>query len=185
MFNVEEARWEHTAYAHAFDREINEVYSTLVLRHWGGELHGFPYTLYGYMMALFARVDLLSAYRKGDGSTNGQMRRMIDFMEEYMSRDREASSVAVHMWQHKLMHTSEPRCLYDECIGKVCRWLLHWADHIPPNRHLTFVETSESRILNLQLLYVLEDLKKGIVKYVADLSTDLVLQDNYKKYRLS
>jgi hypothetical protein len=32
------------------------------LPNWGGPLHGFPETLYGFMMAVFARFDLLSAY---------------------------------------------------------------------------------------------------------------------------
>ena len=102
MLDLDEFRQELTAHNGAFEREVKKVYSTLVLPHWGSELHGFPQTLYGYMMAFFARVDLLSAYWKGNAASRDQTTRMIDFMDTYISRDHEANSVAVQMWRHKL-----------------------------------------------------------------------------------
>lgn len=38
------------------DREVREVYRTLVLPTWGGDLHGLPDALYGYMMGVFAKM---------------------------------------------------------------------------------------------------------------------------------
>lgn len=181
MLSLEQARKEHTAHIDALQREVKEVYSTLVLPHWGGELHGFPHTLYGYMMGLFARIDLLSAYWKGDASSHGQTIRMIKFMDQYLSPNHEANSVAVQMWRHKLMHTSEPRHLHDHHTGKIYRWLLHWGEHLPSHQHYTFAETSDSRILNIGLMYLIADLKNGIEKYLADLSASLALQENFQK----
>ena len=183
MFSFEEAQKDHLAYVDAIDREARQVYLTLVLPHWGEELHGFPYTLYGYMMTLFARIDLLSAYWAGDASTKGQTLRMIDFMDKYMSSNREANSVAVQMWRHKLMHTSEPRNLLDERTNKVYRWLLHWGERLPADQHYTFAETSDSRILNLGLLYLIEDLRRAVGTYLSDLSVDPSLQSKYEKVK--
>ena len=82
------------------------------------------------------------------------------------------------------MHTSEPRHLLDERTGKVYRWLLHWWEHLPPDQHYTFAETSNSKILNLALVYMVEDLKAGVKKYLADLSVSPQLQSNAEKVRL-
>lgn len=180
MLNLEEVREEHTAYIEALEREIKKVYTTLVLPHWGDELHGFPHALYGYMMGLFARIDLLSACWKGSSSI-GQTVRMIEFMDRYLSPNREANSVAVQMWRHKLMHTSEPRHLRDDRTGKIYRWLLHWGEHLPSDQHHSFAETSDSKILNIGLIYLVEALKNGIKKYLADLSASPSLQSNYEK----
>jgi hypothetical protein len=181
MINLEQVRKEHTAHIDALQREVKEVYSTLVLPHWGDKLHGFPHTLHGYMMDLFARIDLLSAFWKGDASSQGQTLRMIEFMDRYLSPNHEANSVAVQMWRHKLMHTSEPRYLHDDRTGKIYRWLLHWGEHLPSEQHYTFAETSDSRILNIGLIYLIANLNNGIETYLADLSASPVLQDSYEK----
>jgi hypothetical protein len=106
------------------------------------------------MMALFARIDLLSAYWKGDASAQRQTLRVIDFMDEYVSPapNREANSVAVQIWRPKLMHTSEPRYSCEEHTGKVYRWQLYWFEHLPRHQHYTFAETSDSKILSLGLV---------------------------------
>ena len=80
MLDLDEVRNRHIARFDAIEREASLVYSTLVLPNWGGPLHGFPETLYGFMMAVFARFDLLSAYWKGDVSWKGQTVRMIEFL---------------------------------------------------------------------------------------------------------
>lgn len=164
----------------AFERELNTVYSSLVIPHWVGELHGFPHTLYGYMMLCFARIDLFSAYWEGDSSQKGQTQRMIEFMQRYLSPNREACSVAVQMWRHKLMHTGEPRSLVDEHSRKVYRWLLHWWEHLPADQHFTFSETTDSKILNIGLVYLIRDLKRALQKYLADLSRNGELQKKFE-----
>jgi hypothetical protein len=181
MLNLAEIRKQHTRYITDFEREVQIVYSTLVLPHWGGELHGFSHTLYGYMMHLFATIDLLSAYWKG--KTSRQTLRMIEFMNQYICHNHEANTVAVQMWRHKLMHTSEPRYLYDERTSKTYRWLLHWGEHLPREQHYTFADTHDSRILNLALLYLIGDFRTGVEQYLADLVASLQLQSNYEKFQ--
>jgi len=74
-----------TALAANFELEVKEVYNVVVIPNWKSDrLHGFPQTLYGYMMAFFARIDLLSTYWRGDSSSN-QTTRMIKFMDKYIS----------------------------------------------------------------------------------------------------
>ena len=80
----------------ALDREVKEVYRTLLLPTWGSELHGLPDALYGYMMGVFARVDLVSAYWSGSYAGN-QTKRMVDFMDRYLQTDHEANDVAVQI----------------------------------------------------------------------------------------
>jgi hypothetical protein len=164
-----------------FEREVLEVYKTLVLQHWGGELHGFPYTLYGYMMTCFAHIDLLSAYWRGND--NGQTERMIAFMDTYISSNREANSLAVQVWRHKLMHTAEPRYLTNRTTGKVYKWLLHWREHLPIKQHYTFQETSSMKALNIGLMYLIEDIKRGAEKYLSELATSNQLQENYVRFQ--
>ena len=169
----------------AFEREANTVYSTLVLPNWGGELHGFPHTLYGYMMLCFASIDLFSTYWRGNASPNGQTKRMVNFMQTYLSPNRESCNVAVQMWRHKLMHTGQPRFLVDERTGKTYRWLLHWWEHLPANQHFTFSETADSKVLNIGLIYLISDLKTALEKCLADLSGDAELEANFEKSRTS
>jgi hypothetical protein len=181
MLNVSTVQNDILTKLNAFEREVQEVYKTLVLPHWGGELHGFPYTLYGYMMTCFAHIDLLSAYWKGN--EHSPTERMIDFMEKYISPNREASSVAVQMWRHKLMHTSEPRFLTNQTTGKVYKWLLHWREHLPIEQHFIFQETTDSKILNIGLMYLIEDITRGAEKYLTDLASSHQLQKNYEQFQ--
>lgn len=169
-----------------FEKEVETVYSTLVLPHWHGELHGFSSTLYGYMMLCFSHIDLFSSYWQGDGSPRGQTKRMIEFMQTYLLSDREACSIAVQIWRHKLMHTGKPRRLVDKETGKVYKWLLQWGkDHLPANQHFTFSETGDSKILNIGLTYLLRDIKTGLENYMSDLSADSELQRKFKKVEKS
>jgi len=93
------------------EQEVDAVYRKLVLPTWGGDPHGLPETLYGYMMGVFARIDLVSAHWRG--TYDGQTQRMVQFMDRYFCTNHKANSVAVQMWRHKLMHTAKPRYLRD------------------------------------------------------------------------
>jgi hypothetical protein len=178
MYNdIDQARYELVVHIDQFEREVKAVYTSLVLPNWGKELHGFPQTLYGYMMAWFSRLDLISAYWQGN--ENNQTVRMIDFMDRYIFPCREANSVAVQMWRHKLMHTSEPRNLYDNA-GKPYRWLLHWWEHLPIEQHYVLYETPDCKILNIGLIYWIADLKRATDTYVSELELSSSLQQNYE-----
>jgi hypothetical protein len=79
------------------------------------------------------------------------------------------------------MHTSEPRYLFNVRTGKYYGWLLHWWEHLPLEQHYTFTETSDSRILNLGLVYLIEDYKVGLKEYLSNLAETPELQSNVEK----
>src|SRR5438046_1381265 len=145
MLDINQVHKEQIARVDRLEVEVSAIYEKLVLPSWHGPLHGFSETLYGLMMAVFARFDLLSAYWKGTVSSKGQTGRMIEFLNTFVRCNPEANSVSVQMWRHKLMHTSRPRYLLNEATGKTYRWLLHWREHLPREQHFTFVDTGESR----------------------------------------
>lgn len=153
------------------------VYQQIVLPNWGRPALRCPETLYGYMMAVFARIDLFSGLWRG--SEAAQSVRMIEFLAHYMGVNRQTASVAVQVWRHKLMHTSRPRQLLETSTGIEYRWLLHWYDHLPRDQHFTFAEAPRMRILNLALLYLIEDLGTALTRYLADVRQDPILEANY------
>jgi hypothetical protein len=152
-----------------FRREVDLVYTTIVLPGWEGELHGLPRTLYGYMMATCSYVDLVSIYRYGvDGSQTERMRRLI---VDYTGATAEAAAVCVQMWRHTLMHTANPRKLTETHSGKVYQWLLHWGpDHLPRDHHLRFQPGTQ--VLNVGLSYLLDDTMAASEKVFAEASKD-------------
>lgn len=162
------------------EKEILAVYENLVLPTWGQEMHGFPQTLYGYMMEVFSYIDLLSAHWKGD--ENNQTKRMIEFMNKYICDATEANSVLVQIWRHKLMHTSRPRALKNEETNKKYYWLLHWYKHLPEDHHFSFNETSDRKILNIGLVYLVRDLKGALNKFSMDLDNSQKLVENFESH---
>ena len=161
-------------------REVEEVYRKLVLPTWGGDLHGLPDALYGYMMGVFTRIDLVSAHWRGTYKGD-QTQRMVQFMDRYFCTNHEANSVAVQMWRHKLMHTAQPRYLRDSETGILYQWLLHWEEHLPQEQHFTFTVTDESRILNLGLVYLIRDFQRGVELYRTELASKAQLQAAFRK----
>lgn len=158
-----------------FQLEAMTVLDKLVLPTWGRDLHGFTHTLYGYMMRAFSYIDLLSSYWRG--RDNSQTQRMVDFMDEYMGYGRQAHSVAVQLWRHKLMHTSRPRRLRDPATGKSMYWLLHWYEqHLPRDQHFTFSDAGNQVNLNIGAIYLIEDLQLAAAKYFDELDQSPDLQ---------
>lgn len=156
--------------------EAEMVYRTLVLPGWLGPRHGMPDTLYGYMMGVFARLDLMSAYWRG--TFKDQSTRMVSFMTAYVQPDRIANSVSVQVWRHKLMHTAAPRELKDPNGGAPYRWLLHWGDdHLPRNQHFQFQPGNNN--LNLSLFALIENTRSAGFAYLAGLSASSQLSANY------
>jgi hypothetical protein len=162
--------------------EADIVYRQIVLPGWSGPNHGLPSTLYGYIMSAFAHIDLLSALWHG-GEEN-QSSRMVSFMTAFMQPEREANSLAVQIWRHKLMHTGAPRELFDITNGRIFRWLLHWGDqHLPRDQHFKFQMNGE--IFNMSLFGLLEDVEASSARYFSELFDDKKLQKNYEVMRLS
>jgi hypothetical protein len=162
-------------------REVEEVYTRLVMPTWGSGLHGFPDALYGYVLGVFSRIDVASAYWRG-GDTGNQTERLVGFMETYFGRPRDLCAVAVQMWRHKLVHTSQPRPLRHPKTGVVYRWLLHWGEHLPESQHFTLSGSDGERILNLGLTYLISDLRRGVEAFYAAASRDPSLQAGMENF---
>ncbi len=160
--------------------EARLFYTRIVKRNWKRHPKHFSRTLYAYMMTCFAYVDLFSSYWKGNDSN--QTPRMIEFMVKYLGLGRLESELAVQVWRHKLMHTSEPRWLAGTKTGTEYGWLLHWStDQLPREEHFSWQVPGSGRkqVLQLNLLSLIEDLRRGVEKYLQDLSTDPSLQKKW------
>src|SRR5947209_6346801 len=102
--------------------EIQVIYDGQVLPNWGSAIrHGFPRTLYGYVMSTFAMVDVISLLEHGDRVK--QTPRMRRLLVDRLRVDTHAAAVAVQMWRHTLMHTGNPGVLVDRQTGLRYQWL--------------------------------------------------------------
>jgi hypothetical protein len=161
--------------------EAETLLHSIVKPGWGGSQHGMPDTLYGYLMGLFARIDLYSAYWRG--SYERQSARMVDFMVTYMQVGRVEGWLALHFWRHKLMHTSAPREVRGKFSGRSFRWLLHWSDDSLP-RHQHFQFQCNGQVLNLSLIGLIDDTRRALRAYMEALAADPDLQSNYDAVEL-
>ena len=158
--------------------EAEYCYQTMVLPNWCSEkLHGFPDILFGFMMGIMSRVDIISQHF--DNSSLKQTPKMIAFLNKYVKNDVEFNTALIQIWRHQLMHTSAPREVVDEITNIKYLWLLHWKEHLPIEQHYTFVNNNDTKILNIGLIYLIEQLKVAITSYLIDLSLDSNLQNNY------
>jgi hypothetical protein len=162
-------------------REAEYCYLHIVLPNWGSEyLHGFPDILYGLVMGVMSRIDLVSAYY--DNNSKPQTKRMVGFLNKYMNDKNELNSVLINMWRHQLMHTSSPRDFTDINSNIRYRWLLHWREHLPIKMHYTFVETGNSKIINIGLIYLIDQFTEAVKKYLYDLNLSTELQTKYYSF---
>ena len=88
--------------------------------------------------------------------------------------------IAVHLWRHKLMHTAGPRQVTEKRTGVAYKWLLHWWEHLPREQHFTFGGGSP-RVLNLGLVYLIEDLQKAWAAFAADVRSSQELRANLEQ----
>lgn len=161
----------------ALVREAELVYTEVVLPRWGSrENQGFPRTLYGYVMATFSMIDLLSHLRYSDSNQTPRMRK---FLHQYVGASREAAAVATQLWRHTLMHTANPRMLIDQASGRTYRWLLHWREHLPREQHMQFQRTDGESILNVGLMYLVEELAAAARRAFADAENSPQLRDRF------
>ena len=160
--------------------EVDHVYNNLVLPGWGGPMHGLPDTLYGYVMGVLARIDLMSCYWVG-GKTESQTKRMLGFMYKYLGADPLASALLIQVWRHKLMHTSAPRPVTYEPTGRAYRWLLHWGDeHLPREQHLKI--QPNGYVFSVSLVGLLSDLRIMSDRYVTEMRLSQELAQNFDSY---
>jgi hypothetical protein len=156
--------------------EMHASHERIVLVEWGSRtpLHGMGRTAYGYVMNCLALVDLLSQYRTG--STKGQTDRMVAFLVDYFGYEERVSRVVVTLWRHTLMHTGKPRELLGTS-GTRYRYLLQWGpEHLPRDQHMRFQASAQSRILNIGVLFLAEDLQEAADKYFDEVDASPHLQ---------
>ena len=147
--------------------EVTVVNETLVRPTWEPHTHHYPVTLYGYMMAVFSRLDLYSQLWDG-GITKNQTRRMHAFLGQYLPRDPLAHALAIKLWRHTLMHTSRPRRLRDRATQRQFEYLLHWGSPQLPREH--HYRVANGTKLDIGLQYLLEDLDGLLEAYLVDLA---------------
>jgi hypothetical protein len=80
----------------------------------------FPAVLYA-----FATLDYFSSLWSGwnkAGKGRSQTARMVSFLEHFLSYRRKEAQIAIDIWRHKLMHTSEPRVVENAATGERYVW---------------------------------------------------------------
>ncbi|MGK3966702.1 hypothetical protein WMF38_21290 [Sorangium sp. So ce118] len=162
-------------------REAADVFQQVVLPQQA--TGSYAQTLYGYMHRSFGFIDVLSSYWKGNDDGN-QSTRMVDFMEKYLGPNRRAHSIAVQIWRHKLVHTAFPRNLRDSTTGGIVGYLIQWHEtqmtsHQP---HYTILSNGRDEVFNLACISFLEDLEGAAARFVADVETSPLLQENAAKF---
>jgi hypothetical protein len=158
--------------------EAEFCYVNVVLPNWGSEnLHGFPDILYGLLMGVMSRIDLMSCYY--DNNSISQTERMINFLNKFVTNDNELNSALIHIWRHQLMHTSAPREFTDTNSNTRYNWLLHWREHLPIEQHYTLIVSGNTKTFNLGLIYLIDQITDATSKYLKELNNSVSLQTNY------
>ncbi len=153
--------------------EVDATNAILVRPTFPAHTHHFPATLWAYVMAGLARLDLYSRLWDG-GDNKNQTPRMRDFLKRYLPRDPLADALTIQLWRHTLMHTSRPRRLRDQKSGHEYAYLLHWGPPELPRAH--HYQVSGGNKLDFGLEYFLDDLDTLLTAYLADLSNASHLQ---------
>jgi hypothetical protein len=133
--------------------ESSVVYTTLVKPNFGTGGHHFFMTLYGYVMAAFAMIDLHSQlWGRRTKRAIQQTPRMTAYMDQFFPGTSAAHVVAVQLWRHTLMHTARPRKLTDRASGMEFHYLLHWSSEQLPKEQYFELESGEKLNLSVNLL---------------------------------
>lgn len=143
----------------------------------------FPIVMYS-----FAIVDYFSSFWAGWNDTRkrpssdkrSQTKRMADLLEKYLLYPQKESQLAVTIWRHKLVHTSEPRVLTDK-DGKT---RYGWSISDKDERHWELIEAEGTLVLHIGVFNLINDLRAGIMGpmgYFAELRGSATLQDLCEK----
>ncbi len=172
----------------ALREEMEIVYRELVLPGWGTPVrHGFPRTLYGFVMNSFALLDRLSLYREGGARTvsGGQTGRMCRFLINYVDAESHVAAVTVKLWRHTLMHSGSPQVILDQATQRRVKWLLHWKEHLPREQHMTIIQDAAEDVLNFGAIYIAENVQSAAERFFADISKDQaqrsVIEENHRR----
>jgi hypothetical protein len=147
-------------------------------------INNFPYAHWGYMMTIFARVDLLSRYWEGRRNQRGeQTKRMVGFLDQYVWRGKHAENcVAVQLWRHTLMHTGQGRLLTDPDTGDIYTWQLYFGSTQGIQHGRFWRHPHDQRmVLSIVISDYARDLKRGQELYLTDLTQSVSLQTTYQQ----
>lgn len=133
----------------------------------------------------FATIDYFSSYWAGWNDPLGdknkkQTPRLVAFMVKYLGYGQRASTVAVAIWRHKLMHTAQPRVLRAHSGSDNFKWEtgINLADHMT----LSPTGTPNEFLVRFDSYAVVRDLRKGVfgpTGYYSELCRSADLQRNY------
>lgn len=154
----------------------------------GIQFSPFPITMYA-----FATIDYFSGFWAGWNDIKNrpknderfQTKRIADFLEKYLYYPQKESQIAINILRHKLMHTGEPRLMYEKSTNKNYDWNLCNITE----KHFQFEKLQKTE--NFYILYVgiynlIDDLKVGIFGsngYFCELENNKDLQKNWKGFR--
>jgi hypothetical protein len=171
------------ARAGALEYEAGIVYEDLVVPSWSAPTrHGFPRTLYGFVMSAMACLDELSMYALP--SEPSQTPRMRALLATDFGVTDEVAYVTVKLWRHTLMHVGDPHPLVSKSRGLQYEWLLQWAENeLPPEQQLVFVSDGVRRVLGFALLPFLASLTRACRVLRATWAKDYALQERAEQTR--
>ncbi len=161
--------------------EIDELESELQVilpyaqSRWPDYPRHFPYTSYGFVMVAFSKVDLYGQY--WFPAEKRQHCRMLSFLRTYLDYPEKESDIAIHLWRHNLMHTSEMRPLVDNRDGSRYLWLFHYR---LGSEHMRIEREQSCSKLSLGLFNLVSDLRSGLKKAIADLPNLIDVLKNWE-----
>jgi len=125
--------------------------------------HGPGPAFFPAAMYCFSTLDYFSSHFAGwnkPGPSKDQTARLIDFMCRFLLYGSKESTLAVHFWRHKLMHTAEPRELRNKDNDEVYVWKTGTGlDH-----HMELSPVGEQRFrLDFDPVEFVEDLRTAIL----------------------
>jgi hypothetical protein len=157
--------------------EVETLWKLLKENDFYGDTRHWPMAHYAFMMACFARIDLLSRY--WEGTNADQTLRMRRFMLKYMypGKDKEVA-IAIKLWRHGLMHTAEPRMILISNTETKVANLLHFGDWLPKEQHFTLIQGAYE-VLNMAVTFFAADVRDALGRYLDDLEDSEDLQAKY------
>ena len=155
--------------------EVGTLWREFQDTDWYGNSPHFPFAHFGYMMAIFAHIDLLSRYWAG--RDRPQTPRMVGFLDRDVHPGKtEENCVAVQLWRHTVMHTGEARRLLDTTSQKHYTWRLDFGPGtqlLYPHYSIYYDADDGLWVLVIVVANLVADLKQGQARYLRDLAANV------------
>ena len=122
-------------------------------------------------MGIFAGIDLMAKFWKGNDQSGQVGQRFKDFINTYFMLSSQEDAEAVYQLRNSLLHSFG---LYSKGNGKVYRFFLS-ACHAPLVHHIP------PEVYQFDLLTLHGQFENAITLYQQKLETDMKLQENFMK----